>query len=242
MIFHPDRSDNYLFSPAEPSWTKTRTIFSVFLPPISYPVVCSFFMPCVVEVCNFHETQQIMPCNTACEAASYLWGDNQPLQQGKWNKRKCKAVYVLLYAQFITIQRYLWYKYCILTHKKCWLIDRWIFPPIVTFWFSENFPVRLFWTVFLTSCKTCSRPSPVMPQEDFRVSVRLVAVLVMPSWLDIFSTGTALGRSCLFAITIMGTPNFSVSFITLCSSNLASSSLSESALSKTKNMRSVLRV
>ena len=60
MTFHPDRSDNYLFSPAESSWAKTRTIFSVFLPPISYPVVCSFFMPCVVEVCNFHETQQIM--------------------------------------------------------------------------------------------------------------------------------------------------------------------------------------
>ena len=194
-------------------------------------------------------------CNTACEAASYLWVVTRQPAITTWKMKQKKmqgslyivssayhnSVLSLVYSMLYLSDSYIIY-HCILTHKKCWLIDRWIFPPIVFFLFSENSRARLFLTVCLTSWKRCSRPSPVMPQEDWRARAWLRPLLLMPSWLDSFSTGSALGRSCLFAITIMGTPSFSVSFITLCSSSLASSSLSVSALSRTKKMRSVWRV
>lgn len=115
------------------------------------------------------------------------------------------------------------------------LNDRWeIFLLDNSLDFSEFLIFFLLWTKCLTSLKSDSSPSPVIPQDD--MSWQLAVLLLLRNVL-ISSREAAPGRSCLLAIRRIGGPDLSVSFMMFCSSSLASSSLSE--LSRTNNMRSV---
>ena len=105
-ILHPDRSDNYYLVPQSSVGQKQGQFslgFYLYLPS-HIPLFVPFFLarPGVVEVCNFHETQQIMQY-TACEvrqAASILLVTRQPaITTGKMKQKKMPGslLYVLFY-------------------------------------------------------------------------------------------------------------------------------------------------
>ena len=194
-------------------------------------------MNCVGEVCNFHEIQQIMQHYGVRQASLLLtW---------KQKKRQLTSPFFILTTHLQTIPntKDFWYhlfhkvsSFWIMFYEKFRVLnDRWeIFLLDNSLDFSEFLIFFLLWTKCLTSLRSDSSPSPVIPQDDRSWQL---AVLLLLRNLLISSREAAPGRSCLLAIRMIGGPDLSVSFMRFCSSSLASSSLSE--LSRTNNMRSV---